>query len=434
MNLNLKYYLNILFKSSLARSSSIYTIAGVINSAIPVVLMPILTTRLTPAEYGIVAMFNTLLSIYVIFVSMNLDSAIMRKFYEKDDGDVSAYIGTSTILVTLSFSMIFIGTVVFGQTLSTYSGVSLKWLMYIPIMAYFQFIIAIILVVYRFNIQAQYYGLFQVLRSVSNVGITLFLILYVQKTYDGRLEANIITAVLFGLIALWLLIRKNMISIKFRIEDFKHALSYGLPLIPHAIGGMLFSTIDRYYLTNYFGLEQTGNFSVAYQIGAILSVFTMAFNTAYAPWLFEKLNLDDFAVKLKIVKFTYAYFIVLTIGAGLLLKIFPLFIAIFVGPQFTGINIFSSFIVYGFIFQGMYFMVTNYIHYSKKTYLQAILTLSVGLLKIPITYYSIVLWGAAGISISWCICFFLLFASTWILSAKVYKMPWLLLPQKLGVL
>ena len=85
MNLNLKYYLNILFKSSLARSSSIYTIAGVINSAIPVVLMPILTTRLTPAEYGIVAMFNTLLSIYVIFVSMNLDSAIMRKFYEKDD-------------------------------------------------------------------------------------------------------------------------------------------------------------------------------------------------------------------------------------------------------------------------------------------------------------------------------------------------------------
>jgi O-antigen/teichoic acid export membrane protein len=424
MKLNIKYYLNLLFRSSLARSSGIYTISGVINAAIPIVLLPILTTRLTPDDYGIVAMFNTLVSIVTIFVSMNLSSAIMRKFYEVDEKEMAPYIGTSFILVTIALILSSIVMFIFADQIASYSGIPLVWLKYVLVISYAQFFIAVILAVYRFHDKPQYYGLIQILRSLINVLLTLYMVLYLNKTYDGRLEAYIIATVLFGGVALVLLVANNRIHFNVKKADIKHALSYGMPLIPHAIGGMLFTTIDRYFLTNYFGLEQTGNYSVAYQIGAAVSILTMSFNIAYGPWLFHRLNENVFAMKVKIVKFTYAYFIILAIGSMLVVKLFPLFVSIFVGPGFTQINVFSSFIVYGFIFQGMYFMVTNYIHYSKKTYLQAILTLSVGLLKIPITYFAIKLWGAAGVSISWCISFFLLFASTWILSARVYKMPW----------
>ena len=70
-------------------------------------------------------------------------------------------------------------------------------------------------------------------------------------------------------------------------------------------------------------------------------------------------------------------------------------------------------------------MVTNYIGYVNKTYWLAITTISVGVFKIPLTYYLIKLFGAPGASMSYCITFLLFFLLTWILSAKVYKMPWL---------
>jgi len=71
-------------------------------------------------------------------------------------------------------------------------------------------------------------------------------------------------------------------------------------------------------------------------------------------------------------------------------------------------------------------MVTNYIIYSEKTHFQAIVTIIVGVLNVPLTYSLIVLFGSIGAAVAFTISFFLLFILTWGLSAKVYSMPWFL--------
>jgi len=256
--------------------------------------------------------------------------------------------------------------------------------------------------------------------------LTVILVVFLNKTWNGRLEAQVITGCVFGLVSVIILVLTKQIRLNIRRKYIKHALNFGVPLIPHAIGLMLFTAIDRFFLTKLVGLEQTGNYSVAYQIGAVISLITVSFNNAYVPWLFENLNRNEIIIKKKIIKLTYIYFLLLVLGAIFLLILFPVIINIFVGNKFNSINVYSGFIVFGFVFQGMYFMVTNYITYAEKTYVLAAITISIGLLKIPITYFSIVLFGAVGASISFCITFFLFFITTWILSAKVYKMPWLI--------
>jgi O-antigen/teichoic acid export membrane protein len=116
--------------------------------------------------------------------------------------------------------------------------------------------------------------------------------------------------------------------------------------------------------------------------------------------------------------------LLLTVGAIILLVGFPYIVSIFIGSSFGSINVYSTFIVFGFVFQGMYYMVTNYITYAQKTYIQASVTISVGLLKLPIAYFAIVLLGPVGAAVSYCLTFFVFFLATWILSAKVYSMPW----------
>jgi O-antigen/teichoic acid export membrane protein len=416
--------ISLVTSSNLVRSSGVYTISSFINAALPLLLLPILTRKLSPADYGVVAMFQLVVSLVYPFIGMNLEGSISRKYFDKDNSDFPAYIGTCFILVAFSFLVV---TGLFWLNLNQIQKVTLipeQWLKYILVVAACQFITTVILVTFQVKVQPIKYGILQISQSIINVGLTILFVVILNKTWNGRIEAQIVTGVAFAIISIIVLRRTKQIRFNVKKADIQHALRFGVPLIPHALGGMLFTSIDRFFLTNLVGLEQTGNYTVAYQIGAVISIITFAFNNAYIPWLFENLNKNDFLIKKKLVKFTYLYFVLIVIGSILLLIIFPFIVSIFVGSNFKSIGTYSAFIVFGYVFQGMYYMVTNYIMYAEKTYLQALVTITIGLIKLPVTYFAIIWFGAVGASISFCISWFVFFISTWILSARVYKMPW----------
>lgn len=413
-----------IISSSLFRASGIYTIAGFFNASIPLLLLPILTDRLTPADYGIVAMFQLIVSILYPVLGMNLEGAISRKYYDKDGVDFPSYIGTAIVLVLIN--LIFVGSIFYFLLtyISRFTLVPEIWVKFAVIVALCQFLTTVLLTTYQVRIKPIGYGIYQILQSLVNISLTVFFVVSLEYTWKGRLSAQIYTGILFAVISVILLIRTKQIKINIKRDDIKHALKFGVPLIPHALGGLLFTAVDRFYLTSIIGLEQTGNYSVAYQLGAVVNLVTLAFNNAYTPWLFGELNKNNVNIKRKIVKFTYTYFVLIS-GLGILvITLFPLVVNTFVGSHFSSINSYSTYIVWGFVFQGMYYMVTNYIGYVNKTYWLAIVTISVGLVKIPMTYLLITHLGADGAAVSYCLTFFLFFIITWILSAKLYKMPW----------
>lgn len=413
-----------LFSSTLLVSSGIYTIANIINAAIPFILLPILTRRLTPIDYGIVAMFQVTVSFFFPFIGINLEGSIARKFYDKDNSDLSSYIGTSFFLFLISLGVISFIFFFNINIIEKITQIPFLWLKYVLVVAGCQFITSIILVLYQVSVKPLKYGIFQISQSLINIIFTIVFVVLMNKKFDGRILSQILSGLIFAIIGLLILIKNKRIKFNITIKDIRHALSFGIPLIPHAIGGLLFTAIDRFFLTNLVGLEQTGNYAVAFQLGAIISLFTVSFNNAFVPWLFDNLNQDKYIIKLKIVKFTYIYFAILVLGSIILLLLFPLVIEIFVGNSFKTVNSYSFFIVFGFVFQGMYYMVTNYFTYANKTYLLAIVTISVALLKIPITYFSIIYFGAVGAAISYFITFLLYFLIAWFLCIKVFEMPW----------
>ena len=77
-----------------------------------------------------------------------------------------------------------------------------------------------------------------------------------------------------------------------------------------------------------------------------------------------------------------------------------------------------------FAFQGMYFMITNYIFYVKKTQILSYITFSTAIFHIGLLYILINLNGAIGAAQASLVSFFITFILTWYLSNKVYSMPW----------
>ena len=190
---------------------------------------------------------------------------------------------------------------------------------------------------------------------------------------------------------------------------------------------MLFRSTNRFFLLKMVNIAETGLYGVAFQVASILSFFAFSFNNAYVPWLFNKLTLNEKNIKITIVKLTYYYFIIILI-LGLLLYFIatPLIFDYFINKNYNNSLKFSFLITMGFVFQGMYLMVTNYINYSEKTHYQAIVTIFIGVLNIPMNYYLINIYGSIGAAVTFCLSYILLFIFTWIMSYKAYKMPWLL--------
>jgi O-antigen/teichoic acid export membrane protein len=424
MQLNIKQLYIRLTSSSLGRSTGVYTISGFINAAIPLLLLPVLTQKLSPADYGLVAMFQLAVSVVYPFIGINLEGSITRKYYDKDAEDFPSYVGSCFILFIASSIILTLMYLIFKNYIYNLTLIPNDWIKYILLVAGCQFITTVILNLFRVKVQPFKYGVFQISQSLFNIILTIVFVIFLNEKWQGRLKAQIIAGIVFAFVSIIILFNNKQIKFNINKKDIHHALKFGAPLIPHAIGGMLFTAIDRFFLSNLVGLEQTGNYTVAFQIGTVISLFTLAFNNAFVPWLFENLAKDDLVIKRKIVKFTYLYFVLLAVGATILWLFFPLIVSIFVSHKFKTVNTYSAFIIFGFVFQGMYYMVTNYIIFAQKTYILAIITISVGLFKLLITYFSIIWFGPVGAAISYCITFFIYFILNWILSIRVYKMPW----------
>jgi O-antigen/teichoic acid export membrane protein len=411
-----------IFNSSLFRASGIYTITSIINAGIPFLLLPVLTRYLSPEDYGIVAMFSLLLSIIGVFTGLSVHGAINRVYFEKDI-NFQEYVANCIFILFISSILTFIVVFAIKGFISNISGVPENWVLIAVILSFSQFLILSTLAIYQARMRAKEYSFIQIGQSLLNVLLTIFLVVILGLKWEGRLLAQFFAMFSFGIFSFTLL-NKYWTEWRFNIDYIKHALKFGIPLIPHAIAGMFMVATDRFIIKNLLGLKDAGIYTAGLQIGMIIQVLTTSFNKAYGPWLIEKLSKNDEQIKIKIVKFTYLYFILILVFAitfGLFSS--PL-VKFMLGRDFVASSEVVFWIALGNSFDGMYYMVVNYIFYAYKTYMLAWITFLGGLLNVIITFILTKINGIVGAAQAYAITLFITFILVWLLSAKVYKMPW----------
>lgn len=410
--------------SGLFKSLSFYTIASFANAAIPFLLLPVLTTRLTPVDYGIITMFATVQGFLLPILGVNLEGAVVRKFYSNDT-DLGLYIG-NCLLISFSSTLVCFSLIYFFKgVISNYTKIPEEWILLIPVACVAQFLCTLALSLWQVKERPLKYATFQILQSFVNATLTIVLIICFSYNWPGRILAIVFSTIVFAIYGVFSFWKQNTVKIRFNLPYIKHALNYGGGLVPHAIGGMLILVTNRLFLTKMVSIEESGIYGVAAQVCSVITFLTVSFNNAYVPWLFKKLAGNEYHDRLKVVRLTYVYFIVILVFGFLYYLFLPYIFKYFVGIKFLSALDYCFWIILGLVFQGMYFMVTNYINFAEKTHIQALLTISVGIVNIPLNYICILYFGGVGAAISFALIFFLFFGLTWLLSSKIYPMPWL---------
>lgn len=412
---------------SLSKNTVIYLFSNIFNAAIPFLLMPILTRNLTTGEYGQVAMFQTLVTGLAAFIGLNTVGAANRKYFDDSNERLSHYNGACVQILIFSSLLITVLFVIFSSDISKLLSIPENWVFMAMLFSCFNFLINLRLGQWQIRGQPVKFGILQISNSLSNMAISILLVVFLNYGAQGRVDAQIISSFFLALIAFFFLKKDNLVDVFCYTPGFiKQALSFGVPLIPHIFGAFLLSAVDRIVINDKLGINLAGIYMVSVQISMIFSVIFDAINKAYVPWLFSMLKSKNPNERLTVVKFTYIYITILIFISPIPFLVGPWFVETVAGENYKQAGEIIGLLCLGQIFGGFYLMFANYIFYAKKTGYLALVTLFSGLVNVILLYVFIENYGISGAAMAYVIAKVIQFILTFWLASKVEVMPWLL--------
>jgi O-antigen/teichoic acid export membrane protein len=269
------------------------------------------------------------------------------------------------------------------------------------------------------------YLIFQNALTVAETLLTLLFVVVQRWGWEGRIGANLIAGTFFGATSLLYFVSKSNVRLMYRdITKLWRIGLEGAPMILHGVGGWLISSMDRFLIVAIVSASSGGIYSMASQVASIVGFVTLAFNQAWSPYLYKELSNSGEASKVKLVKITYVYAFVLFALCCVCCLLFVYAIPYIFDNRYAGATKYLPLMLGQMFFWGMYYMVTNYIFYAKKTSILAKLTLVNGCISFLLNIVTIPRYGPWGSAFCGFFISFTYFASVWILSQKIYPMPW----------
>ena len=413
----------------LLKASFIYTICDAINKAVPFFILPVLSHYLLPSDYGLVANFGVLAGILNLLVLLTMDGAISVNFHRLTRNEIREYVFNAFLISSFSFLLIFAIFFFIQKPLVNLLEIPFKYQVLCLIMAFFNMISSINLIIWRLEEKPLNFGVYGIGNTLVNIVSSLILVITYKLGWQGRIIGMSIAVILFGLYSWIYLVKFNYIKLRFKIKYFRDALLFGLPLLPHALSFWLRSGIDRIYITHFWGAEQVGLYATGFQFGLLISFLIGAFNNAFSPYLFKTLSTTvepKLSVnKRKLVKMTYAILLGL-IFAGVLFIFFSKFIIEYwFSKEYLDSFEYVTWAIGAQVFNGFYLLFVNYIFFVKKTKQLATITMICALIQVILSYFLIRELGPIGAAYSTMAVSVINFILVMFYSAKVYKMPWL---------
>lgn len=365
-----------------------YMTATFFTKALAFISVPIFTRLLTPDEYGILAIFTSIISIATILMGLNFHGSVARYYHEKEK-NFGQFISSNILFLFLfnifSFSLINL----FKKEISTLINIDVDIFMIAVIVAIFNIPIKMFLSYLQTSKQSGKYSVLSVSKSVLILVISIvWVYLLSEQRYFGKIYANLVVSGVIFIIAIIYFIKLG--KPKFKSKYVKYSLLFGVPLIPHALSHFILSYFDRIAINQLIGSIDTGLYSFAYNVGLIMNVVVMAMNKAWVPMFYDNLKEDNYE-KINSMAISYSKYIFF---AAISLILFSKEIVIILADKsyYAALDL-VPIIILSSVFVFFYTLFANYSFYRKKTILISTATLLAGAINIGLNYWLIPKFG-----------------------------------------
>ncbi|TWC21839.1 O-antigen/teichoic acid export membrane protein [Pseudomonas sp. SJZ085] len=370
-------------------------------------------------------MFGIMVNLFGAVTGLSVHGAIGVRFFELEKPALARLVGACIGILFVSTIVIFFLVAVFGDLLVESTSLPYRWLLIAVSISGMQFLVNIKLTLWQMSRTAKRYGIFQVSQGLINAMVSLVFVFGFLMGWEGRALGQVIATSVFGLLALLLLLLNKELSYpKIGEGQVVGALKFGVPLVPHVIGGLVMVVADRFIIANMLDIQSVGIYTLALQIGMIMGLIADAFIKVYGPWLYTRLKENSDAARLEVVGITYLIWLAFAALAVLAIGFCELFFSAVVGKNFIAAKEIVIWFFLGQSFKGMYLSIAGLFFFSSRTSSVSIVTVCTGVFSVVVTVFFVKLYGLQGAAIAYALSEGVLFLLAWMLSRRIYSMPW----------
>lgn len=356
-----------MLRNTLAKNTGIYLISNLVSSAIPFLLLPILTRYLDPEDYGVVSIFQVIQSIMFVMIGLNTSGAIAVNYFKRSEHNFKEYVYNVLIIIVAALLIFQVVTLVFSNMIAHILKVQ-SWVLNLAVASsFFGVLNKINLVLWQVEKRPIPYGMMNITNTILNILLSLSLIILFRLTWEGRIIGISIANFFTGVISIIIIAKRNYIKARYCSSYIRSALSYGLPLVPSNLSEWITRGLNRIFLVSLVSLPAAGIFAVGNQVATVISLFSAAFYKSYLPFAMEKLKSNDESSQVFLIRYTLFFFIGILFVAIFLGVISPLLIGTFIDRKYESIGSIVFLNSLGYAFLGMFTVISVFYQFMNKT-------------------------------------------------------------------
>ena len=288
--------------------SSIYAIGSIIRQLVGFIMLPIYTSYLTPADYGLIGLISFAIIIIEAVFGARLMDAVPKFYHEESSlknkhlvvssafwitGIASSVIVTLMILFSESFSKAFLGNVEYSLVFSLFAIQTLTQAIEFYGLLYIRIIEKPVL-----------FLILNILKLVVQLSLNIWLVVYQEMGVLGVALSGVIATAIFAIVAGGYCIKKT--GFGFDKVIGKKMFLFSWPLWLSGLGMIYINSSNRYYINLFSSIDEVG----LYELGAkfaiiVLVIIWFPFNQYWSNQRFKIYNeegaVDKFRKNFKVV-------------------------------------------------------------------------------------------------------------------------------------
>jgi O-antigen/teichoic acid export membrane protein len=275
----------------LAKHSAVYGLGGVATRIIGFLLIPVYTRYLTPADYGILALCTTTVSVLKIVALGGMPSAIFRTYLltARDDPHREKVLGTG-LAYLLASGGVLAGTLLLFRVpvarLLLGSGNLSSYVTLIGLAVLAALVPSVRNADFRMRDQSTRFSLLALFLFSLNLGAALYLVVMRQQGAWGAFLASVLASGTIAVLFIpWAAARLRTGLSMAMLRDM---LAFSVPLIPAGLAIWVMNLSDVYILRLLRTTEEVGLYSLGYRFGMGIYILTNAFKLAFPKVVFSE--------------------------------------------------------------------------------------------------------------------------------------------------
>jgi O-antigen/teichoic acid export membrane protein len=408
----------------LGKHSAIYGLGGLVSRILAVLLLPLYTRYLTPADYGEVETLVAATTVLAIVLRFGISSAFFRFYFDSPDPArrVTVLRTSFWFTMTMATAGLIVG-IAFASEISqvlfdSSSQANLVRAAFVGLWAQMNY--EQLTSLFRVEERSVAFVCASLANVLITVGATVVLVIALDKGPLGVIVGNLLGTLVVYLALLGY--RREQLGLELDRHLLRAMNRFGMPLVPSALFLWVTNFADRFILVKLVDTTEVGLYSVGVRIASAMLLLLTAFRAAWPAFAFS-IESDEDAKGTYPFVLTYLVVVASWIAAALAL-LAPWIVEWLAKPAFASASRVVGPLSFAAVAFAGYIVISIGIGRARRTQFNWVITGVAGAINIGLCFALIPPYGMMGAAVATIVSYVVMFLGMAWWSHRVFPVPY----------